>query len=130
MFRRVHLLVLTLFVVLTAAGCGTSAKPVERKYENIIAIAWHERNRFTLWLQNPGTTRTTRVYIDDFGDRVDVFTDIPEGGKSWVRVVSNSNYPTQIWYAEIHIHSLKDLMGADWNHGKFGRGKTTFIDRP
>ena len=29
----------------------------------------------------------------------------------------------------IHVRSVDDVLGAGWNHGKFGRGITTRIDK-
>lgn len=118
------------FSLLLISACAP-AKPVEERYDNIIAVAWHEGKRFTLWIPDPQIpTKTLRIYIDVYGPGDgEVFTDVPEDKEIWARVIRNSNDHTFVWYAEIHIRSIKDLFGANSNHGKFGTGTTSFIDR-
>lgn len=61
------------------------------------------------------------------GGKLSVLADVPEG---------EPMYYTGLQYGEgggylevvIHIHSAKDINGAGWDRGKFGRGQTNVVE--
>lgn len=57
-----------------------------------------------------------------------VKTDVAPSEPMWIRweAVKENNF-IKYHYVEIHIHSITDINGADWNHGKHGHGKTQVI---
>ena len=46
----------------------------------------------------------------------------------WSEEWKNGNWVEDTLDVNIHIHSLEDLNGAGWNHGKFGKGNTVPIE--
>lgn len=101
--------------------------PTEITYVDVVAVSWHRGSHYTLWIQDRNSAKVEPITI--FADKAEVFTDVPEGKKFWARAVKQLSglNSGKIYYAEIHINSLKSLHGGNWRSGKFSTGTTHFI---
>ena len=92
-------------------------------------IFLHETNHysvFTVEEDKKVTVKSFRSYIP-YG-KITLFCDVEKGDRMWAEEWKNGNWVDATLDAAIHIHSLDDLNGAGWNHGKFGNGMTVPIE--
>ena len=114
--------VLTSVVLLTLlTGCGTDS--IHNYEEDIKGVYFHEANKYTVLIQKASGEVEFRLLPHSRRVRL-LLSD-----RSYVKC----NYTRSNWDneetggCEIHITSVSNITGADWNHGKFGRGKTTKV---
>ena len=113
-------LVLCLIVLFT--GCNNIH--TDKKIENVQAVFYHEPGN-TLLVNGKGAELKTITFRDA---EITLFKDVPQGSTVWARVQRDGDDFNGIdERVEIHIHSVDDINGAGWNHGKFGSGTTTKI---
>ena len=114
------------------AGCG-NGKPLDppKTYPNIEAVWFHENDNYSFTILENGKFKNIGVnsFYPFGGGRSAVFPDLKPGEPMWARVSQakcNGDIEINI---EIHVHSIKDLQPAGWNHGKFGSGTTSKIEQ-
>ena len=112
-------------VLIMVQGCGGEKVVLEeRTLENVQAVFYHEQSRYTVLVREgenrlvPLSYRTTRV---------DIFDDVPATHAMWAYVVTVVEDGVESSELSIHVHSVHDINGAGWNHGKFGTGTTVRI---
>lgn len=117
--------------LLMMVGCAEEHKTSGGEVE---AVYWHEGSRYTAVTENADVITRHRIppYHGVRASSVTLYTDVPEGEKSWYKCEwdwnAMSGADTDTAYCDIHIHNIDELGTADWNHGKFGSGSTTRID--
>lgn len=96
-----------------------------------IRVFMHEPHHYSILSEK--NTELQEIEIDCYGDRPRIFKDILDNEPMYLTAklfrAKNWMYPTDRYLnVEIHIHSEKDMNGAGWNHGKFGKGDTTILE--
>ncbi len=109
--------------------CGVS--PITHRIDNVERVLMHEPYHFTFIVRNGDEMgqRTVRGWRDTSVTYVD---DVPKGQTMYVDVTEKvyqdvDHCAKQVEHMEIHIHSFKDVVGAGWDHGKFGKGRTEVV---
>jgi len=86
-----------------------------------------------VFMHNPGvysgmyvdSEKNVRV-IGGYGATT-LIIDIPEDRPMWVKETKFSDGIDSYWKYEFHVHSIKEVDGGGWNHGKFGSGQTSVV---
>ena len=102
----------------------------DEKFE-VEAVYYHECAHYSVDYIAPNGDIQTRDYKWIPTRRV---PDVPANGKPWVEAhIVRDNYNFNFHYGEshvtIHIRGVKDIHPAGWNHGKFGSGMTTVLEK-
>jgi hypothetical protein len=111
-------------------GCGDCAKeqvPEVIRLEGQLRILMHEQGRYTIFEEMPnGLVRQHSFEIcRDHKDPV-ITHGLPVKQPTWVEYQREQGGCNRL--IAIHLHSVSEINGAGWNHGKFGRGQTTVIE--
>lgn len=124
------LAVLVISLPAILAGCGPLPPDREIVIKDIVQVSHHERDLYTFRIQEGSSPELERVTIYFKGKPREIM-DVPLGQKMWVKYTARwefgMNAPTKI-NGEIHFHSVKDIQGGGWDHGKHGRGTTTVLE--
>ena len=112
----------------------------ENRTDNVVRVFWHEETRYSVMVQKPESAEIKTISFPRacWGRSKDnetrmignilILADVPDRSPMWVfSKIRDANFDGCIELLEIHIHSVKDVEGASWNHGKFGSGSTTVI---
>ncbi len=114
----------------------------------VARVFMHEPHRFTFLVKNDNGS-LGQLTVDSAN--IEIIPDVIEVLPMWVVYTCASRYDRQtqnyakIWnckplpsnfshwrtspaIVKIHIHSAEEINGADWNHGKFGRGQTIAVE--
>jgi hypothetical protein len=91
------------------------------------AVYFHEKNKYSVMtITKSGQLKNIKYY---YPVETTVTVDVPEGSKAWYKVdVNHNGCKGMSGTFDIHVHSIKDINTAGWNHGKFGSGQTHQID--
>lgn len=112
-------------------SCVHNYKLIEtdRRFD-VIAVYYHEQNRYSVAFMKNGEYETTSLYGYD---SVKVLPDVPPLDSMYVETHSIcDNYRLcghDGSWTRIHIHKPSEINTAGWNHGKFGNGTTTILER-
>jgi len=108
---------------------AVQAAPVKPKVvENKVffdRIFFHERDFYSVFSVQEDKTVTAKFFYRNEYGKVNLICDVEKGDRMWFEECKNGRWSLD---ANIHIHSLYDLNGAGWNHGKFGSGTTVPIE--
>lgn len=116
---------LIIFLFFTFLGCN--GKHIKEK-GNCEAVFYHEYNRYSAAIKEGNN-----IYIKQFPWPIFISVEIIQDVKKDESLWYETNYYDSEWigyhgdensFIRIHIRSITDITGADWNHGKFGRGST------
>lgn len=122
---RIRLIFTTILIVLLAA-CGQEEPPSYRHYVGVKKILVHEVGQYSVvvpsghggYILEPLQWCTATFYEDVSLDE-----------EMWAEETREMDLKgTKHTRCTFHIHSLKEINGAGWNHGKFGSGQTTVIE--
>lgn len=100
---------------------------------DVVRIFMHERGHYTFFCREKGQS-AIRIYtfmcnVDkESGEKI--VEDVPPDRACWVET---SNPDPEIGERfrrklVIHLHSVREVNGAGWDHGKFGYGQTTVLE--
>ena len=97
---------------------------------NIDVVWFHEENKYSISYVNNANEIINESPWKCVNPKIII--DVPKGEKMYYEYKYSFN---SFWgcmdsansYVKIHVHSINDIIGADWNHGKFGTGKTNRI---
>lgn len=98
------------------------------EYTNVVAVYYHEGNSYSIATKTDHTISMTYLAAD-YDSQIDIFDDVLNTNSMYV--VGNEHFnnggvmDNSTW--QIHIHSIDDINGAGWNHGKSGHGMTLRI---
>jgi hypothetical protein len=137
------------FLTIFLAGCATTAteKVEPTVVSGISRVFMHEPGNFTFLVEHIDTKKLGQLRVSTYGNYVTIVEDLSEDqpisvvyscskytGQSDEKsyqcrtVPSNfSNWNVRAGRLTIHLHSAKEIDGAGWNHGKFGRGQTVVV---
>lgn len=91
-------------------------RPIER-------VFMHEIGKYSVLIREDGSLVSMPLYgnyANGRGITVKLIDDVPTNGQMYVKKMAGT--------FEVHIHNINDINGADWDHGKFGKGTTTVVD--
>jgi len=126
-----------LAVVICALMMGCSSGEVsDERINNVVRVFWHEHDRYSVLVERSDSVYSTvSLPVNTCGSKKDavlIIADVPAHEKMWVsakiRHGSDLHANPCIEELKIHVHSLKDVEGGAWNHGKFGSGRTSVIE--
>lgn len=124
---RKTLTVLSIGIVLLAAGCRRG-EPQEVRITNIARIFMHERGHYTFLVRQADGVTLVPVTADCSPNEQFV-ADVPEGDLSWVTWMEYRNgHCVHGAPFTIHLHHASQVLGAGWNHGKFGSGMMQVVE--
>lgn len=137
------------FAVIFLAVCGyswlsgpyiTGEKYPDERIDNVARVLMHEPGYYSILVKEKNNNLVCRSFGQYGRVSVKIIADVQSDQPMWAQVFPNlierdsTFYPLCNYsekydpYVEIHIHSGKDIDGAGWDHGKFGRGKTNVIN--
>lgn len=91
------------------------------KISGVIRVYMNEPKRYTYFTRNKSEPQILRMkYLPE------IFYDAPKESDLWIDyrcTKTKSGNLTSCHYA-IHLHSIKELQGGAWDHGKRGKGHT------
>lgn len=125
MLKRILLGITLITLGLLATAC---AKRIDQKITNIERIFMHEPVSYTIWTRDPGAKQDrelTFLHVESVKRFYDVAVD--ERPWAWVYGRKITGF-APVLHLELHLRSAKDVDGAGWNHGKFGRGTTNAVE--
>lgn len=127
MHKSIFIFIIVLFL-LPVFGCKEQKLIHEHVY--IVAVWKHGVDSYSVTYQDENKfLRDVSFSSDTKSDPVERVADLADGEKMW--------YEADYYYwgewkifrkVKIHIHSVNDLTGAGWNHGKHGSGRTEKVD--
>lgn len=121
-------------MLILLSGCAQAYDVTERK--DILAVFWHERNRFSVALAGDNDrVDLKRVpmlregrYSGDWSVPIRLVIDAPSDDTMWYECSLRINmFEDADGECVIHLKSLDSLQTAGWDHGKFGSGTTSRI---
>lgn len=125
-----------LLLILMCTGCSSRTEQVVTL--NIDSrILMHERDNYTFFVHFESTQEVGQLNIRSDQNSTKILTDLKEGEPDRIQYKCRCDHHIpekfSVWStgAEslvIHLHSLTEVNGAGWNHGKFGSGQTTVIE--
>lgn len=130
---RKFILVLALITLFFAIfACSKEPQKKLERIDNIERVFMHEPSKYTFWIRNDASGEIKIKTVDvGSGGNVKIFDDVPAGQKMWITILMvDEPYDGMdfIPTLEIHLHDLKDVQGAGWDHGKLGNGTTEVIE--
>jgi len=91
-------------------------------------IFMHEVEHYSTLSVNEDKTVEIKSYYRGHYNKFTLICDVEVGDKMWAALTDNGNWVERRHDVVFHIHSLSNLNGAGWNHGKFGSGNTVLIE--
>ncbi len=126
MFSYLRLFAFACFAVLLV-GCSREHHLI--KIEGIKEISQHEVDRYSILIPNQKGGYETKLLVRC---EAEFYEDVLPEKDMWVEeayVTESSSTSGFDGHCIFHVHSLKELNGGGWNHGKFGSGQTTIITK-
>jgi hypothetical protein len=115
-----------LLCCLALASCG-GAGISSKRIDNIVKVMMHEPGSYSLISQENEKPELTPFVFESYD--IHLLADVPEGKPMYAELSEQNGEREKYWKtATIHIHSHRDINGAGWNHGKFGKGTTTEVE--
>ena len=117
-------------LALVMVACSSKTDTVEHRIDNVVRVYMHEPNWYTFDTQEPESPVVKSITLRTHFDKLVRLTDVPLEKPMWVKYATRENgcngYMVQA--VEIHLHSVRDINGAGWNHSKSGHGQTTVVE--
>lgn len=99
----------------------------QEKVENIVRVFMHEPGRYSFLIQLSNSSVVTMRTFLLYNCETKFIMDVPKNEKMWAYIKRESDPRVFRTFIDVHIHSVRDVEGAGWNHGKFGKGQTYVI---
>lgn len=133
------------FLTIALIGCSTNAteKVEPTTVSGITRVFMHEPGNFTFLVEHGDNKKVGQLRVDAHRDDTTIVVDLQENQTISVEYSCGkyrdqfyqcksippnfSNWNVRAMKLTIHLHSVKELDGAGWNHGKFGSGQTTVV---
>jgi len=140
---------LLLLIPLALAGCDRADGIMAERIDGVERILQNSSDEYTFFVGKETELVMHHAYIKPIENGFDAdcskidcahqgvtfFQDVPADQKMWVlvRALQWNSRPRSAdmhycYGLEFHIHSVQDINGGGWDHGKFGRGMTTPIE--
>jgi hypothetical protein len=91
------------------------------KISGITRIMMNEPRKYTYFL-----SKVSKPQVLQMGDLPDILYDAPKESGMWIDYICQKRRDGRVDSCRyvIHLHSIKELEGGGWDHGKFGQGQT------
>jgi len=134
MARILSALLLLVVALVCLLGCGEQKDEISeiKHLKGNMRILFHEYERYTIFVELPGG----KVEVHQFGVACGINTpefthDVPAGQPMrltyQLRKRSRSNFVCKELLT-VHLHSVVEIGGGGWDHGKRGHGQTNVIE--
>lgn len=120
-------ILLVFLMLLLMIGCG---KPTvtENVYTDVSRVFMHSWNTVSFFKQNPDGSIEHKFLRSHLRGNIRYFADVPKEEKMWAKeTVVEGSLETDI-YVEIHLHSIDEVDGGEWDHGKQGSGTVSVVE--
>jgi protein required for attachment to host cells len=111
-------------LLLLVVGCVYAPPHVVDQF-NFERLFMHVVRTFSVLVADGDKLKLYRIDPYDSEPPITFIQDVPEGKSMWFKGERGNHY---YYNMEFHIHSVQDINGANWNHGKQGRGQTHVIE--
>ena len=92
-------------------------------------VLMHEIDFYTFLIREPNSTKLKSLSLSYHDDKSFVLiSDVAPDKDMWLNLKCRVDPTDKCFEIEIHLHSAKDINGAGWNHGKFGKGQTDVVE--
>jgi len=144
--RRQSFVILVLsFLTISLVGCSTGvAEKIEpTTVSGITRVFMHEPGHFTFLVKHADGKKVGQLRVETYRDYTNIVEDLEENQSISVEYSCGShrnefyqcksippnfsNWNVRAMKLTIHLHSVKEMDGAGWNHGKFGSGQTVVV---
>ena len=114
--------------LLVLAGCSSKATTKEVVYKDIDRVFIHSGNRVSFFKEKEdGSIQHEFLNSRAFGD-IKYFSDVPKEQKMWAKEKTVEDSMVTSCYVEINLHSVDEVDGGEWNHGKHGSGTVNVVE--
>jgi len=97
------------------------------KYSHVEKVFVHEPGRYSILVRCEKDKELVPVIFSRYIN-YRLFDDVPFEEPMWAIFTEYTIRSAKTSDLEIHIHSLKDLNGGGWDHGKEGKGTTNTVE--
>lgn len=112
--------------VATLSSCSPHPPKELPPIEAVVAVYFHEANTYSVTIRGEAHELVTRQLKS--AQAVHIYDDVPETQSMFVTQTAVDHFLDGDYYIYgIHVHSIKDINSANWDHGKQGSGNTTRI---
>lgn len=128
LYKRSPMGFVTIILTLVVVGLAIPLiRPqiAHKKIEGVVRIFMHNRDHYTLLTKTKGSTRLQLVEIEV---EPSLIMDLPEKKAMWAYIKTDHS---RIIKAEIHLHSVDRINGADWEYGhrsSYRHGHTCVVE--
>ena len=129
----IKMMVFAMAAAVFLQGCfADNAPPPDERVDGVVRILMHEPMHYTVLLQKSATSAITeRQLRREWCGKTIFLADVPRDQPMWVLLHSEGQKESVGYCVKtsliFHIHHVGDIEGAEWSHGKFGKGRTTVI---
>jgi hypothetical protein len=114
-------------ILITIMACCPSLDP-SIKHIYVDRVFMNENTRYTFITIENGEAIVMEKSTH-CPSKIHLYTDVPKGERMYIEYCNKCSGGSEILkQLDIHIHNLDEIQGGEWNHGKFGRGKTQVIE--
>jgi len=102
-----------------------------KRMDGVSRVMMHEPSRYTILVEKPdGVVAQYTFGQGCCGNVPEIYRDVPVGQPMWIEYRTGNPDTNRAFdqLLTIHVHSVSNINGAGWNHGKFGRGDTTVVE--
>lgn len=112
--------------VLFLVGCGY--EKTTYKYEDVKALYWHGKNTYSVATED--SSGFVKLIYLPYGTKKNIHTGGELTSISCERWYSEwSGVDSSRSFCDISIGSVDDINPSSWDHGKFGRGTISRVDK-
>ena len=131
------------FLTISLIGCTYNGfgNVESTTVSGITRVFMHEPGYFTFLVEHGDSKKIGQLRVKTINDTTTIVEDLQENQTISIEYFSTqdpflqsksippdfSNWDVQAMKLTIHLHSVKEIDGAGWNHGKFGRGQTIVV---
>lgn len=114
-------------MLLFICGCGEPTT-TEVVYKDIDRVFMHSWDRVSFFRQNSnGSIEHKFLYSYPCGG-IKYFSDVPKEEKIWAKETTVEGSMDTGISIEVHLHSVDEVYGGEWNHGKQGSGTVSVVE--
>ena len=142
--RKDGFVLLICFLTISLISCSTKNEEAEPiRVSGITRILMHEPGYFTFLVEHNNSKKVGQLRVVTYKDNTTILEDLQENQSISIEY-SCGSFPGEFYQCKpiplnfsnwsvraikliIHLHSVKEVGGAGWNHGKFGSGNTTVV---
>lgn len=115
--------------LLVLVGCGSS-EPTTKEviHKNIDRVFMHSGRKASFFSQKEDGSIDHTFLEPTMHGTLKYFADVPRGEKMWAKETIVRGNMSTTYYVDIHLHSVDEVDGGEWNHGKHGSGTVSVVE--